>query len=182
MSTLLNTGLDRESLRILVNLCEAGVNPEALAEGALVGGCMASVDVSPWKPPILVPTRQARDGSMMGVVACLIYAVIYVWIWSLGRTCLVINIYTYPIVYPLHTVVKLLRKEAAKQQLQGGQPKPQPQVRSLNCRVTTVVVAFVLHFASLLPHFDAGALHARVQLSTLSGTGARERPARGRVG
>lgn len=36
MSTLLNTGLDKESLRILVNLCEAGVNPEALASGAFV--------------------------------------------------------------------------------------------------------------------------------------------------
>ncbi len=31
MSTLLNTGLDRETLSILVGLCEAGVNPEALS-------------------------------------------------------------------------------------------------------------------------------------------------------
>lgn len=31
ISTLLNTGLDPESLAICVKLCEAGVNPEALA-------------------------------------------------------------------------------------------------------------------------------------------------------
>ena len=31
MSTLLNTGLDRESLAICVSLLESGVNPEALA-------------------------------------------------------------------------------------------------------------------------------------------------------
>ncbi|TFJ81069.1 hypothetical protein NSK_007712 [Nannochloropsis salina CCMP1776] len=31
ISKILNTGLDRETLAILVNLCEAGVNPEALA-------------------------------------------------------------------------------------------------------------------------------------------------------
>ena len=31
MSRLLNTGLDRETLSILVTLCESGVNPEALA-------------------------------------------------------------------------------------------------------------------------------------------------------
>mmetsp|Transcript_28328 Transcript_28328/g.37058 ORF Transcript_28328/g.37058 Transcript_28328/m.37058 type:complete len:84 (+) Transcript_28328:41-292(+) len=31
ISTILNTGLDRSSLNILVNLCESGVNPEALA-------------------------------------------------------------------------------------------------------------------------------------------------------
>ena len=31
VSNILNTGLDRETLSILVNLCEAGVNPEALA-------------------------------------------------------------------------------------------------------------------------------------------------------
>ena len=31
ISTLLNTGLDRETLSILIRLCEAGVNPEALA-------------------------------------------------------------------------------------------------------------------------------------------------------
>jgi len=31
LSNLLNTGLDRESLAILVSLCENGVNPEALA-------------------------------------------------------------------------------------------------------------------------------------------------------
>ncbi|GAB5033317.1 Hypothetical protein NocV09_01300580 [Nannochloropsis oceanica] len=31
ISNLLNTGLDRQTLAILVNLCEAGVNPEALA-------------------------------------------------------------------------------------------------------------------------------------------------------
>ncbi len=37
LSGLLNTGLDKQSLRILVNLCEAGVNPEALAMGACVG-------------------------------------------------------------------------------------------------------------------------------------------------
>ena len=32
ISSLLNTGLDRETLSILVNLTELGVNPEALAE------------------------------------------------------------------------------------------------------------------------------------------------------
>ncbi|RUP46431.1 mitotic-spindle organizing gamma-tubulin ring associated-domain-containing protein [Jimgerdemannia flammicorona] len=31
MSTLLNTGLDRESLALCVSLCESSVNPEALA-------------------------------------------------------------------------------------------------------------------------------------------------------
>ena len=31
ISNILNTGLDRETLSILVNLCEAGVHPEALA-------------------------------------------------------------------------------------------------------------------------------------------------------
>ena len=31
ISRLLNTGLDRETLAILVGLCENGVNPEALA-------------------------------------------------------------------------------------------------------------------------------------------------------
>lgn len=31
ISALLNTGLDRETLSILVSLCELGVNPEALA-------------------------------------------------------------------------------------------------------------------------------------------------------
>mmetsp|Transcript_7258 Transcript_7258/g.9197 ORF Transcript_7258/g.9197 Transcript_7258/m.9197 type:complete len:81 (-) Transcript_7258:1153-1395(-) len=31
LSRLLNTGLDRETLSILVSLCEHGVNPEALA-------------------------------------------------------------------------------------------------------------------------------------------------------
>ncbi|XXQ37846.1 Mitotic-spindle organizing protein 1 [Plasmodiophora brassicae] len=31
ISEALNTGLDRETLSILVSLCEAGVNPEALA-------------------------------------------------------------------------------------------------------------------------------------------------------
>ncbi|KAI9104460.1 mitotic-spindle organizing protein 1 [Phlyctochytrium arcticum] len=31
ISTLLNTGLDRESLALCVSLCESGVNPEALA-------------------------------------------------------------------------------------------------------------------------------------------------------
>ena len=31
ISNLLNTGLDAESLQICVKLCEAGVNPEALA-------------------------------------------------------------------------------------------------------------------------------------------------------
>jgi len=31
MAQLLNTGLDRQSLSILVSLCEHGVNPEALA-------------------------------------------------------------------------------------------------------------------------------------------------------
>lgn len=35
MSNILNTGLDKQSLAILVNLCEAGVNPEALAAGML---------------------------------------------------------------------------------------------------------------------------------------------------
>ncbi|KAG0331763.1 Mitotic-spindle organizing protein 1 [Podila horticola] len=31
MSSILNTGLDRETLSICVSLCESGVNPEALA-------------------------------------------------------------------------------------------------------------------------------------------------------
>lgn len=31
ISNILDTGLDKETLRILVGLCEAGVNPEALA-------------------------------------------------------------------------------------------------------------------------------------------------------
>ena len=31
LSTILNTGLDRDTLSILVQLCECGVNPEALA-------------------------------------------------------------------------------------------------------------------------------------------------------
>lgn len=31
ISNILNTGLDRDTLSILVNLCEAGVHPEALA-------------------------------------------------------------------------------------------------------------------------------------------------------
>jgi mitotic-spindle organizing protein 1 len=31
ISLLLNTGLDRQTLSVLVSLCEAGVNPEALA-------------------------------------------------------------------------------------------------------------------------------------------------------
>ena len=31
ISRLLNTGLDRETLRVLVGLTESGVNPEALA-------------------------------------------------------------------------------------------------------------------------------------------------------
>jgi len=31
ISTLLETGLDKQTLSILVGLCEAGVNPEALA-------------------------------------------------------------------------------------------------------------------------------------------------------
>ncbi|CAO3634016.1 unnamed protein product [Mucor hiemalis] len=32
MATLLNTGLDRDTLSLCVSLCERGVNPEALAE------------------------------------------------------------------------------------------------------------------------------------------------------
>jgi len=31
ISQLLNTGLDRETLSVCISLCEAGVNPEALA-------------------------------------------------------------------------------------------------------------------------------------------------------
>ncbi|KAF9974493.1 hypothetical protein BGZ73_002089 [Actinomortierella ambigua] len=31
MASLLNTGLDRETLSVCVAMCEAGVNPEALA-------------------------------------------------------------------------------------------------------------------------------------------------------
>ena len=31
MNQILNSGLDRESLSILIQLCEMGVNPEALA-------------------------------------------------------------------------------------------------------------------------------------------------------
>lgn len=31
MATLLNTGLDRETIGLCVSLCERGVNPEALA-------------------------------------------------------------------------------------------------------------------------------------------------------
>ena len=50
VSTILNTGLDRQSLRILVNLCEAGVNPEALATGECeVPGAEALV--APGHPP-----------------------------------------------------------------------------------------------------------------------------------
>ncbi|ELR18485.1 uncharacterized protein ACA1_045050 [Acanthamoeba castellanii str. Neff] len=33
VSRMLNTGLDKETLGLLVALCEAGVNPEALAHG-----------------------------------------------------------------------------------------------------------------------------------------------------
>ena len=33
LSTLLNTGLQREELSVLVNLIELGVNPQALAQG-----------------------------------------------------------------------------------------------------------------------------------------------------
>jgi hypothetical protein len=33
ISTILNTGLDRQSLSILVQLCEMGVNPGALVHG-----------------------------------------------------------------------------------------------------------------------------------------------------
>ena len=32
LSSLLNTGLDKETLDVLVSLCELGVNPDALAE------------------------------------------------------------------------------------------------------------------------------------------------------
>jgi len=32
ISRLLNTGLDRESLELLMSLCDQGLNPEALAE------------------------------------------------------------------------------------------------------------------------------------------------------
>ncbi|KAI9348326.1 mitotic-spindle organizing protein 1 [Pilaira anomala] len=32
MASLLNTGLDRETLGLCVSLCERGVNPEALAD------------------------------------------------------------------------------------------------------------------------------------------------------
>jgi mitotic-spindle organizing protein 1 len=31
MSAILNTGLDKESLRLLMRLCETGANPETLA-------------------------------------------------------------------------------------------------------------------------------------------------------
>ncbi|KAF9920954.1 Mitotic-spindle organizing protein 1 [Linnemannia zychae] len=31
ISSILNTGLDRETLSVCVSLCESGVNPEALA-------------------------------------------------------------------------------------------------------------------------------------------------------
>ena len=31
IASILDTGLDKETLRILVGLCEAGVNPDALA-------------------------------------------------------------------------------------------------------------------------------------------------------
>jgi mitotic-spindle organizing protein 1 len=31
MATLMKTGLDRETTALLINLCEAGANPEALA-------------------------------------------------------------------------------------------------------------------------------------------------------
>jgi mitotic-spindle organizing protein 1 len=31
IATILDTGVDKETLRILVGLCEAGVNPDALA-------------------------------------------------------------------------------------------------------------------------------------------------------
>lgn len=46
---------------------------------------------------------------------------VYVWISSIAST--------HPSNHSPQTVVKLLRKEAAKQQLQSGHPKPQPQVR-----------------------------------------------------
>jgi len=50
ISQILDTGLDKESLRILIGLVEAGVNPEALAlivkelrrEAAAVGAATAS--------------------------------------------------------------------------------------------------------------------------------------------
>ncbi len=61
VSTILNTGLDRQTLAILVNLCEAGVNPEALALGRCVGGWVGAwwrrrhasslISPSPFPPP-----------------------------------------------------------------------------------------------------------------------------------
>jgi mitotic-spindle organizing protein 1 len=50
ISQILDTGLDKETLRILVGLIEAGVNPEALAlvvkelrrEGAAVGAAAST--------------------------------------------------------------------------------------------------------------------------------------------
>ena len=60
ISRLLNTGLDRETLSILVSLCENGVNPEALAAvvrelrreaKAVVRACVAS------RPPLPPPRR-----------------------------------------------------------------------------------------------------------------------------
>ncbi|CAG8554263.1 7753_t:CDS:2 [Diversispora eburnea] len=40
ISTLLNTGLDRETLSLCLNLCENGVNPEALAASIFIYTCI----------------------------------------------------------------------------------------------------------------------------------------------
>ena len=44
MSRLLNTGLDREQLSILISLCENGVNPEVRPPHPC--------DEPPWPPPV----------------------------------------------------------------------------------------------------------------------------------
>lgn len=37
MATMLNTGLDRDTMALCVSMCERGVNPEALAVSNTIG-------------------------------------------------------------------------------------------------------------------------------------------------
>ena len=61
ISTLLETGLDQETLAILLALCEQGVNPEALAavvkelrrEGAALRAATEGAQDSNAEPPVL---------------------------------------------------------------------------------------------------------------------------------
>jgi mitotic-spindle organizing protein 1 len=61
ISTLLETGLDQETLAILLALCEQGVNPEALAavvkelrrEGAALRAAAEGAQDSSADPPVL---------------------------------------------------------------------------------------------------------------------------------